>query len=65
MSGRKTIEVKWMLNWANKQLAYEGHNQQHKAGVCTMIERLLWIPATIMGLVTLTKKGNITDTITN
>ena len=41
MKGRKTIEVEWMLNWANKQLAYEGHNQQHKAGICTMIERLL------------------------
>ena len=41
MKGRKTIEVQWMLNWANKQLAYEGHNQQHKAGICTMIERLL------------------------
>lgn len=39
--GRKTIEVKWMLNWANKQLAYEGHSEEHKAGICTMIERLL------------------------
>ena len=38
---RKTIEVEWMLNWANKQLAYEGHGQEYKSGICTMIERLL------------------------
>lgn len=38
---RKTVEVTKMLNWANKQLAYEGHSQQHKAGICTMIAMLL------------------------
>jgi len=30
-----------MLEWANGQLAYEGHGQGHKAGICTMIERIL------------------------
>ena len=38
---RKTIEVETMLEWANGQLAYDGHEQEYKAGICTMIERLL------------------------
>jgi hypothetical protein len=40
---RKTIEVKGMLEWANKQLsridAYT--TDEFKAGICTMIESLL------------------------
>jgi hypothetical protein len=40
---RKTIEVKGMLEWANKQLsrvdAYA--TDEFKAGICTMIESLL------------------------
>ena len=38
---RKTIEVATMLEWANDMLAYDGHDQGYKSGVCTMIERLL------------------------
>ena len=38
---RKTIEVQKMLDWANDMLAYDGHDQGYKSGICTMIERLL------------------------
>ena len=38
---RKTVEVEAMLKWANETLAYDGHRQEFKAGVCTMIESLL------------------------
>ena len=41
MKGRKTIEVEEMWRWANGMLAYDGHGQGYKAGVCTMIEKLL------------------------
>ena len=38
---RKTDEVEAMLKQANEMLAYHGHRQEFKAGVCTMIEKLL------------------------
>jgi len=40
---RKTIEVKGMLEWANKQLARtdEFADKKFKAGICVMIEKLL------------------------
>ena len=40
---KKTIEVKEMLEWANKQLARtdEYADEKFKAGICTMIEKLL------------------------
>ena len=41
MKGRKTIEVNMMVQWANTQLLFPGHSLEHKAGICTMVERLL------------------------
>ena len=41
MKGRKTIEVDTMVRWANSQLLFPGHSQEHKAAICTMTERLL------------------------
>ena len=43
MKGRKTIEVKGMLEWANKQLARtdEYADSGFKFGIIAMIERIL------------------------
>ena len=41
MKGRKTVDVEDMVRWANGTLAYSGHSQSFKAGICTMIENLL------------------------
>ena len=43
MKGRKTIEVKGMLEWANRQLGRtdEFATEKFKAGICVMIEELL------------------------
>ena len=41
--GRKTIEVKGLLDWANNQLERtdEYADVGFKSGICTMIERIL------------------------
>ena len=51
MSNRKTIEVKGMLEWANKQLARtdEFADEKFKAGICSMIENLLMVSGNYMG----------------
>ena len=51
MSSRKTIEVKGMLEWANKQLARtdEFADEKFKAGICSMIENLLMVSGNYMG----------------
>lgn len=48
---RKTIEVKEMLEWANKQLGRtdEYADTKFKAGICTMIEHLLMETDNYMG----------------
>jgi len=42
--GKKTIEVSVMLNWANEQLKRTDSyaNMEFKAGISTMIERILF-----------------------
>ena len=43
MSGRKTVNVLMLLEWANKNLAREDEfaTVDFKAGICSMIERIL------------------------
>jgi hypothetical protein len=44
MKGRKTIEVQKVLEYVNNQLARtdEFADEKFKAGMCTMIERMLY-----------------------
>jgi len=44
MKGKKTVGVNGMLDWANKQLQRtdEFADEKFKAGMCTMIERMLF-----------------------
>jgi len=44
MKGKKTVGVNGMLDWANKQLQRtdEFADEKFKAGMCTMIERMLY-----------------------
>ena len=44
MKGKKTVAVNGMLDWANKQLQRtdEFADEKFKAGMCTMIERMLF-----------------------
>ena len=44
MKGRKTIEVQKVLEYVNNQLARtdEYCDEKFKAGMCTMIERMLY-----------------------
>ena len=41
--GKKTVEVKGMLDWANIQLSRtdEYADSKFKAGICSMIEKIL------------------------
>ena len=43
MPGRKTVDVLMLLKWANKNLAREDEfaTVDFKAGICSMIERIL------------------------
>ena len=43
MPGRKTVDVLMLLKWANKNLAREDEfaTVDFKAGICSMIERVL------------------------
>ena len=51
MSSKKTIKVKEMLDWANRQLSRtdEFADEKFKAGVCCMIEHLLMETGNYMG----------------
>ena len=51
MSSKKTIKVKEMLEWANRQLSRtdEFATEKFKAGVCCMIEHLLMESGNYMG----------------
>ena len=51
MKGRKTVEVKGMVEWANKQLARtdEYADVGFKSGVCTTIEEILHISNNYQG----------------
>ena len=44
MKGKKTVGVNGMLDWANKQLQRtdEFADEKFKAGICSMIERMLY-----------------------
>ena len=39
---RKTIDVKYMKDWANNQLARESVTEEFRAGICALIEEALF-----------------------
>jgi hypothetical protein len=58
---RKTIEVLEILNWANDSLAREDEfaTSEFKAGICTMIEKILFRTNNYKGFAFLERNSTI------
>ena len=59
MKGKKTVGVNGMLDWANKQLQRtdEFADEKFKAGMCTMIERMLYDTGNYKGYMNLPNRS--------